>query len=63
MVAWFPLATDEGVRNQVAGITVALLWLLVVEGLLVGLLPSVGKWLFSGAGRLRARASGRSGCA
>jgi len=37
------------VPNQIAAVTVSLLWLLIVEGLLVGLLPSVGRWLPSGA--------------
>jgi ABC-2 type transport system permease protein len=45
------------VRNQVAAVTVSLLWLLVVEGLLVGLLPSVGRWLPSGAATALTRAS------
>ncbi len=45
------------VRNQVAAVTVSLLWLLIVEGLLVGLLPSVGRWLPSGAATALTRAS------
>ncbi len=39
------------VRNQVAAVVGALVWEFVVEALLVGLLPSVGKWLPSGAAR------------
>ena len=45
------------VRNQIAAVTVSLLWLLIVEGLLVGLLPSVGRWLPSGAATALTRAS------
>jgi len=37
------------VRNQVAAVTIALLWTLLVESLAVSLLPSVGKWLPGGA--------------
>ena len=37
------------VRNQIAAIIGALLWTLVVEGLLVAFLPAVGRWLPGGA--------------
>jgi len=37
------------VRNQIAAIIGALLWTLVIEGLLVAFLPSVGRWLPGGA--------------
>ncbi|MFZ0323901.1 MAG: ABC transporter permease subunit [Actinomycetes bacterium] len=37
------------VRNQVAALTVALLWMLVAESLLVTFLPEVGRWLPGGA--------------
>jgi ABC-type transport system involved in multi-copper enzyme maturation permease subunit len=37
------------VRNQTAAITVALVWTQVVEGLLVGFAPEVGKWFPGGA--------------
>jgi uncharacterized protein YjeT (DUF2065 family) len=39
------------VRNQVAALVGTLVWVLVVEGLLMGLLnaPSLGKWLPSAA--------------
>lgn len=37
------------IRNQVAAIVVALVWMQLVEGLLVELLPAVGKWLPGGA--------------
>jgi len=39
------------VRNQVAAVVGALVWEFVVEPLLVALLPSVGRWLPSGAAR------------
>ncbi len=39
------------IRNQVAAVVGALVWEFVVEPLLVGLLPSVGRWLPSGAAR------------
>ena len=37
------------VRNQTAAITIALVWTQVVEGILVGFVPDVGKWLPGGA--------------
>lgn len=37
------------VRNQTAAITIALVWTQVVEGVLVGFVPEVGKWLPGGA--------------
>jgi hypothetical protein len=37
------------IHNQVAAIIVALVWMQLVEGLLVELLPAVGKWLPGGA--------------
>jgi ABC-type transport system involved in multi-copper enzyme maturation permease subunit len=43
------------IRNQVAAIVAALVWELVLEAILVGLVPSVGKWLPGGAGRALAR--------
>lgn len=39
------------IRNQVAAIVVALLWQFVLESIVVGLLPDVGKWLPQGAAR------------
>jgi ABC-2 type transport system permease protein len=39
------------VRNQVAAVVIALVWQFVIEGTLVALLPSVGKWLPQGAAR------------
>lgn len=36
-------------RNQVAALVIALVWIMVVESLLVGLLPDVGRWLPGGA--------------
>jgi len=37
------------VRNQVAAIVAALLWVLLVEALVVAFLPAVGRWLPGGA--------------
>jgi hypothetical protein len=37
------------VRNQTAAITIALVWTQVVEGLLIGFVPEIGKWLPGGA--------------
>jgi hypothetical protein len=37
------------VRNQTAAITIALVWTQVVEGLLVGFVPEVGRWFPGGA--------------
>ena len=37
------------IRNQVAAVIIALVWVLIVEALLVGLLPAVGRWLPGGA--------------
>ncbi len=37
------------IHNQVAAIIVTLVWMMIVESLLVGLLPSVGRWLPGGA--------------
>ena len=37
------------IHNQVAAILITLVWIMVVEGIVVGLLPDVGKWLPGGA--------------
>jgi ABC-2 type transport system permease protein len=37
------------VRNQIAAITTALIWVLLVEGIIVAIWPQVGKWLPGGA--------------
>lgn len=37
------------VRNQIAAITAALLWVMLVESLIVAFWPGVGKWLPGGA--------------
>ncbi|MDQ6797740.1 MAG: ABC transporter permease [Actinomycetota bacterium] len=39
------------IRNQVAAVVAALVWEFVIESVAVGLLPSVGRWLPSGAAR------------
>jgi ABC-2 type transport system permease protein len=46
-----PIGTAIGalVRNQIVAIVGALVWLLVVEGLLVTLLPGIGRWMPGGA--------------
>jgi ABC-2 type transport system permease protein len=49
------------VRNQIAAIIGGLLWTLVVEGLLVAFLPSVGRWLPAGALRATLQASAFNG--
>lgn len=43
------------IRNQVAAIVVALVWQFLLENLLVGLLPEVGRWLPQGAARALAQ--------
>jgi hypothetical protein len=37
------------IRNQTAAIVLAMVWVMVVEGLLVSFLPEVGRWLPGGA--------------
>lgn len=37
------------IRNQVAAVVIALVWEFVLEGIVVALLPAVGKWLPQGA--------------
>lgn len=37
------------VRNQTAAIAAALVWMMVVEGILIGLRPDIGRWLPGGA--------------
>lgn len=43
------VAVGSLVRNQIAAIVGALVWVLLVEGLLVAFLPEVGRWLPGGA--------------
>jgi ABC-type transport system involved in multi-copper enzyme maturation permease subunit len=43
------------IRNQVAALVAALVWELVLEAILVGLVPSVGRWLPGGAARALGR--------
>lgn len=43
------VAVGSLIRNSTAAVVVALAWSFVVEGLLVGLLPEVGRWLPGGA--------------
>lgn len=51
MALYGPIGVAIGalIRNQIAAIVGALIWLLVVEGLLVTLLPSIGRWMPGGA--------------
>lgn len=37
------------IRNQIAAVTVALVWVMLVEALIVAFLPAVGRWLPGGA--------------
>ena len=57
------LGVSEGslVRNPAAAVSIALVWSFVVEALLVGLLPEVGRWLPGGAGQGLARTSTTAG--
>jgi len=49
------------VRNQVAAVVGALVWEFVLEAILVGVLPSVGRWLPGGAARGLTRETLQSG--
>jgi ABC-2 type transport system permease protein len=51
MMLYGPIGVAIGalVRNQVAAIVGALVWLLVAEQLLIALLPSIGRWTPGGA--------------
>lgn len=51
MALYGPIGVAVGalVRNQIAAIVGALVWLLVAEQLLVNLLPSIGRWTPGGA--------------
>jgi ABC-2 type transport system permease protein len=43
------VAVGSLIRNQTLAIVIALVWLLLVENLVVGIAPAVGKWLPAGA--------------
>ena len=45
LTAVFGVAFGSLVRSQVLGITVALVWVFIVESVINGLLPAVGRWL------------------
>jgi ABC-2 type transport system permease protein len=51
MTLYGPMGVAVGaiVRSQIVAVVGALVWLLVVEGLLVTLLPGIGRWLPGGA--------------
>jgi ABC-2 type transport system permease protein len=48
------------IRNQTAAVGVALAWVLVVEALLVGFVPEVGKWIPGGAAAALTGATNRA---
>jgi ABC-type methionine transport system permease subunit len=39
------------IRNQIAAVVAALVWEFVLEAILIGVVPAVGKWLPGGAAR------------
>ena len=49
------------IRNPATAVAIALVWSFVVEAILVGLLPEVGRWLPGGAGQGLARTSTTAG--
>lgn len=49
------------IRNQAAAITVAVVWSFLADGLLIGLLPEVGKWIPGGAATALAGGSSTEG--
>ncbi len=49
------------VRNQVAAIVAALVWVFLVESLIISLLPQVGKWLPGGAANAMMQATSTRG--
>ena len=49
LYALLGLAIGSLITNQVVAILVTLLWVVLVESLVVGLLPQIGKWLPGGA--------------
>jgi len=49
------------IRNPAAAVGIALVWSFVIEAILVGLLPEVGRWLPGGAGQGLARTSTTAG--
>jgi ABC-type transport system involved in multi-copper enzyme maturation permease subunit len=51
MVLYGALGVGLGalIRNQVAAVVIGLLWLLVLDQILIGLVPAVGRWTMGGA--------------
>ncbi len=49
------------IRNPAAAVAIALVWSLLFESLLVGLLPEVGRWLPGGAAQALTRSSPTAG--
>lgn len=55
------VAVGALIRNQAAAIVIALAWIMVIEGLLVGLLPELGRWLPGGAASALTSSSVKAG--
>ena len=55
------VAAGALIRNQAAAIVIALAWIMVIEGLFVGLLPELGRWLPGGAASALTSSSVKAG--
>ena len=55
------VAVGALIRNQAAAIVIALAWIMVIEGLFVGLLPELGRWLPGGAASALTSSSVKAG--
>ncbi|CAN5600349.1 hypothetical protein BH20ACT2_BH20ACT2_21600 [soil metagenome] len=55
------VAVGALVRNQTAAVVVSLFWIMVVESLLVGLVPVVGRWVPGGAASALTSATVKAG--
>lgn len=55
------VAVGALIPNQAAAIVIALAWIMVIEGLLVGLLPELGRWLPGGAASALTSSSVKAG--
>ena len=49
------------IRNQTTAVVVALVWVMIVEGLVVSFLPEVGRWMPGGAAATRSGVATASG--
>lgn len=45
LTAWFGVALGALLRSQVVALTLSLIWIFVVEQVVMGFAPSVGRWL------------------